>query len=270
MAERRGRNETDTLLRGGGLRDPLGEPGRAEVDRAIRDQGALLQLRAEIARLGSATTARVALGRQPIPMNSSNRYSSGPPTSMTPSAGGLWLISQTAAATSSAAMGRISTCGSRTMSPSVAPSAILFTNSKNCVAWTIVNGIVNSAISLLGDLCPEVATFDEAVGPDNRESDVVADAGVVLGREQVAGGGREELHHRLVLERGRVRDVDDHLGPVDHLREALAGERVDAGGRRRGYGFVVLLAEAATTFEPIRPVPPITTNFMFSFRWGLQ
>ena len=66
---------------------------------------------------------------------------------MMPSAGGLWTISHTAAATSSAAIGWISTCANRTTSPSVASSAMLFTNSKNCVAWTIEYGIEDSSIS---------------------------------------------------------------------------------------------------------------------------
>ena len=43
----------------------------------------------------------------------------------------------TAPATSSAAMGWMSTGATRTVSPSVAASAIRATNSKNCVAWTI-------------------------------------------------------------------------------------------------------------------------------------
>ena len=81
-------------------------------------------------------------------MNSSNRNCSGPAISITPSAGGRWLISHSAAATSSAAIGWISTCGNRTTSPSVASSAILFANSKNCVEWTIEYGIEDSSISV--------------------------------------------------------------------------------------------------------------------------
>jgi hypothetical protein len=60
---------------------------------------------------------------------------------------------------------------------------------------------------------------------------MVADAGVVLGRQEVGSEGGEELHHRPVLERGRVRDVDHHRGVLEHVSEPLAGERVDAGVR---------------------------------------
>ena len=44
-------------------------------------------------------------------------------------------------------MGWISTGARRTVSPSVAASAMLLTNSKNCVAWTIEYGIEESWIS---------------------------------------------------------------------------------------------------------------------------
>jgi hypothetical protein len=36
------------------------------------------------------------------------------------------------------------------------------------------------------------------------------------------------VHHRIVVPVGRVGDIDDDLGAVEDLREALAGERVDA------------------------------------------
>jgi hypothetical protein len=58
-----------------------------------------------------------------------------------------WLTSHTAAATSSAAIGWNRTWGNRTTSPSVASSAIRFTNSKNCVARTTVYGIEAPSIS---------------------------------------------------------------------------------------------------------------------------
>jgi hypothetical protein len=52
-------------------------------------------------------------------------------------AGGLSVTVPTALATSSAAMGWMSTGARRTVLPSVASSAIRAMNSKNCVAWTI-------------------------------------------------------------------------------------------------------------------------------------
>jgi hypothetical protein len=47
----------------------------------------------------------------------------------------------------SVAMGWKSIGGKRTVFPSVASSAILLPNSKNCVAWTIEYGIEDSFIS---------------------------------------------------------------------------------------------------------------------------
>ena len=70
-------------------------------------------------------------------MNASRGICSGPAISMVPFTGAPTATPATARATSSAAIGWISAGGSRTVSPSVAASAMLLTNSKNCVAWTI-------------------------------------------------------------------------------------------------------------------------------------
>ena len=56
----------------------------------------------------------------------------------------------------------------------------------------------------------------------------MADAGGRFRREEVAAGGLEELQDRLVLERWRVRHVDDDLGAGKRLGQALAGDGVDA------------------------------------------
>ena len=64
-----------------------------------------------------------------------------------------------------------------------------------------------------------------------------------LGGEEVAGRGPEEVHHRVVLERRRVGHVDDHVGAVERVGQALAGERVDAGVGDGGDGLVAVLAE---------------------------
>jgi hypothetical protein len=58
--------------------------------------------------------------------------------------------------------------------------------------------------------------------------------------EDVTGRGLEELEDGGVLERRRVRHVDDHRGVLDHLREPLAGERVHPGVRGRGDRVVAL------------------------------
>ena len=65
------------------------------------------------------------------------RNLSGPATSTIPFSGGPTETRATAFATSSAAIGWNWTGGSRTVSPSVARAAMLFRNSKNCVACTI-------------------------------------------------------------------------------------------------------------------------------------
>src|SRR5262249_39908589 len=64
--------------------------------------------------------------------------------------------------------------------------------------------------------------------------DMVPDARGGLRREKVAAGGLEELQHRLVFERGRVREVDHDLRARDGFFDALAGDRVDAAIGRGG------------------------------------
>ena len=68
---------------------------------------------------------------------------------------------------------------------------------------------------LLRDLGPHVSTVGKPVGTDDGECDVMFDACLHLGLEQVTSGGLEELENRRVLEGRRVGQVDDHLG-VDH------------------------------------------------------
>ena len=80
-------------------------------------------------------------------MNSSKRNCWGPAISTMPLTGGPTATLPTACATSFAAMGWMSTGASRTVLPTVAASAMLLTNSKNCVAWTIEYGIDESLIS---------------------------------------------------------------------------------------------------------------------------
>ena len=87
---------------------------------------------------------------------------------------------------------------------------MLLMNSKNCVAWTIEYGIADCLDQLLlRDLGAEVAALGEPLGADHRQRDVVLHTGRAGGREQIAGRRGEELHDGRVLERRRVRDVDD-------------------------------------------------------------
>ena len=96
---------------------------------------------------------------------------------------------------------------------------------------------------LLHALGVEVALVLQTLGADHGQGHVVLHAGRLLGGEQVAGRRREEVEHRGVLERGRVRHVDDHVGALEHLGEAVARERVDPGGGRGGDRLVPVLAE---------------------------
>ena len=99
--------------------------------------------------------------------------------------------------------------------------------------------------SLLGQLGVEVTALRcEPIGADHRQRDMVADACVGFGREQVGGRGVEELPCRIV-ERRRVRDVDDHLRTRDRLGQSLAGERVDARRRGGGHRVVPLFGQAS-------------------------
>ena len=76
------------------------------------------------------------------------RSLSGPAISIRPPAGSATAARVTAVATSSAAIGWNSTGETRTLPSSpLDASAIHGTNSKNCVAWTIVYGIGPAAIS---------------------------------------------------------------------------------------------------------------------------
>ena len=194
---------------------------------------------------GSVTTVRGSLrARSAWRTSSSMRNFSGPPTSTIPFTGAPTAVRPTALATSSEAIGWNSTGGSRTVSPSVASAAMLLMNSKNCVACTIEYGMPGVGDQLLLDgLGLEVALVGHALGADHRERHVVLDARRLLGREQVAGRGLEELEHRRVLERGRVGDVDDDVGALEHLGQAFAGERVDAGVGRRRDRLVPVLGE---------------------------
>src|SRR5215475_12828800 len=58
--------------------------------------------------------------------------------------------------------------------------------------------------------------------------------------EKVARRCGEELHDGLVLERRRVRHVDDDRRTLEGLGQSFAGERVDAGVWRRRHDLVAM------------------------------
>ena len=92
----------------------------------------------------------------------------------------------------------------------------------------------------LGDLGAEVAVV-AAVDSDDGQSNMMPDARDSLGRQKIAPGGLEEFEHRLVLERGRIGEVDNRFSSDHGHREALAGDAVDAVPGRSGEDLVAAL-----------------------------
>ncbi len=80
--------------------------------------------------------------------------------------------------------------------------------------------------------------------------------------EEITGRCLEEIQHRRFFPRGRVRYVNDRRCTVERFRESFAGESVNAGVGRCGDRFVPVLAKLVTSFDPMSPVPPMTTIFM--------
>src|SRR5262249_49607043 len=115
------------------------------------------------------------------------RIGSGPAISTMPLSGSPTTMSARMAATSSAAMGCMRAGGKRTVCPSVADWAMPPTNSRNCVARTDdrVRDLGGLDQSLLGHHRAEVAAHEEALGADDRQRDVVGDAGGRFGGEEV-------------------------------------------------------------------------------------
>ena len=97
--------------------------------------------------------------------------------------------------------------------------------------------------AFLGELRTEIAAVRKAVGADDRERHVMLHAGGRLGGEQVAARGFEELQDRTIVERGRVRHVDDDLGADERFGQPLARDGVDARGGRRREDLVAVPAE---------------------------
>jgi hypothetical protein len=58
-------------------------------------------------------------------------------------------------------------------------------------------------------------------------------AGLLRSRDQIARPHLEKMQHRLVLERGRIRHIDDNIGACKRWLQALPGYSVDAPARRR-------------------------------------
>ena len=86
-----------------------------------------------------------------------------------------------------------------------------------------------------------------------------------FGIQQVVGRPFEERERGRVFEVRRVRDVNDGRRAVEGLGDSFTGERVDAETGRGGIVSWPISVSVATSFEPMSPVPPMTTIFMSSF-----
>ena len=80
--------------------------------------------------------------------------------------------------------------------------------------------------------------------------------------KDVASRGPEEVEHRSVVRGRRIRHVDDYLRTLERPLEALARVCVDTGLGRRRDRVVPRLAQLRDSFDPMSPVPPITTMFI--------
>src|SRR5690606_38704794 len=105
----------------------------------------------------------------------------------------------------------------------------------------------------LGLLGPEVSAIGKPIGPDDRQDHMVADVRSFLGLEYAAGRSFEELPHRRVLERGRVRDVDDGFGAVEGSVEARPRHGVDTRAGGSGDGLVSLVGQYGNDFGAYQP-----------------
>ena len=80
----------------------------------------------------------------------------------------------------------------------------------------------------LSQLRAEVTAREQAVGADDRQRHMMADARGGFRGQEVATRGLEKRQDGVVLPRGRIRDIDDHLSAGKRLRQSLAGDGVDA------------------------------------------
>jgi hypothetical protein len=80
--------------------------------------------------------------------------------------------------------------------------------------------------------------------------------------QQVTAGRFEKLEDGLVLPRRRVRHVDNDVGTIHRLGQALAGDTVDARAGLAASTSWPRSRRFFTSFDPMRPEPPMTTMFM--------
>ena len=100
----------------------------------------------------------------------------------------------------------------------------------------------------LRDLGPEIAVLGKPFAADDRQGNVMANAGGRFRSQQVTARRFEEVEDGLVFPRRRVRHVDDDIGAVHRLGQALAGDAVHA---RAGGGCERVMAALAEVLSQV-------------------
>ena len=116
---------------------------------------------------------------------------------------------------------------------------------------------------LLRNLRAQVAAVRRSFGPHDRQGDVVTDAGRHLLRPAVSA--LRSRKNSITAASSHDGELDTSIttdAPAMASCESFAGQRVDPGVRRGRSASCPREPSILTTFEPIRPVPPITTIFM--------
>src|SRR5262249_37160762 len=98
---------------------------------------------------------------------------------------------------------------------------------------------------LLSVLRAKVRTVGYAFGSHNRQRDVMPYTGCCPGLENVPRRDGEKVHDGLLLERGRVRDVNDDRRAVQHVNQSLSGEGVDPGVWRGWHSLMTVFTQLA-------------------------
>ena len=101
----------------------------------------------------------------------------------------------------------------------------------------------------LRDLGPEIAVLGKPFATDDRQGNVMANAGGSFGSQQVTARRFEEIEDGLVFPRRRVRHVDDDIGAIHRFGQALAGDAVHARAGRGGEHVMAALAEVLHKFR---------------------
>jgi hypothetical protein len=99
------------------------------------------------------------------------------------------------------------------------------------------------------------------LGAHHRECDVVLDPGGLLGSGEVARGFFEEIEHGGIFERGRVGNVDHHVGALQGSLQAFPGHRVDPRFRRGGQDIMPILAQPFAELGADQPGSADHDNF---------